>query len=159
MLPIGEGRASEHSFYSWPPTRGGHSFHDERLKQRARLEQEGFSLQVWSAAVLKKKLRKQRQIVRHFFPWFEDYICGPSAELDIQSYSQRATIAALAKQFGEVAEGEHADLRKLWQEGHPRKALSKLRKIKNETLTWEVLPPVTKAKLLRPGGTPVVDLR
>ena len=126
--------------------------HDERLKQRARLEQEGFSLQVWSAAVLKKKLRKQRQIVRHFFPWLEDYICGPSAELDIQSYSQRATIAALAKQFGEVAEGEHADLRKLWQEGHPRKALSKLRKIKNETLTWEVLPPVTKAKLLRLEG-------
>ena len=126
--------------------------HDERLKQRARLEQEGFSLQVWSAAVLKKKLRKQRQIVHHFFPWLEDYICGPSAELDIQSYSQRATIAALAKQFGEVAEGEHADLRKLWQEGHPRKALSKLRKIKNETLTWEVLPPVTKAKLLRLEG-------
>ena len=126
--------------------------HDERLKQRARLEQEGFSLQVWSAAVLKKKLRKQRQIVRHFFPLLEDYICGPSAELDIQSYSQRATIAALAKQFGEVAEGEHADLRKLWQEGHPRKALSKLRKIKNETLTWEVLPPVTKAKLLRLEG-------
>ncbi len=59
--------------------------HDERLKQRARLEQEGFSLQVWSAAVLKKKLRKQRQIVRHFFPWLEDYICGPSAELDIPS--------------------------------------------------------------------------
>ena len=126
--------------------------HDERLKQRARLEQEGFSLQVWSAAVLKKKLRKQRQIVRHFFPWLEDYICGPSAELDIQSYYQRATIAALAKQFGEVAEGEHAGLRKLWQEGHPRKALSKLRKIKNETLTWEVLPPVTKAKLLRLEG-------
>ena len=124
--------------------------HNERLKQSARLEQEGFSFHVWSGAILKKKLRKQREIVRHFFPFLEDYICGPSAELDIQS--KQATIKAFAKQFGEVAEGEHADLRKLWQDGHPQKALSKLRKIKNETLTWEVLPPRTKAKLLRLEG-------
>ena len=82
----------------------------------------------------------------------EDYICGPSAELDIQSYSQRVTIAAFAKRFGEMAEGEHADLRKLWQDGHPQEALSKLRKIKSETLTWEVRPPATKAKLLRLEG-------
>ena len=93
--------------------------HDERLTQRARLEQKGFSFQVWSGALLKTKLRKQRQIVRHFVPWFEDYICGPSTELDIQSYSQRVTIAAFAKHFGEMAEGEHADLRKQWQDGHP----------------------------------------
>ena len=133
--------------------------HDERLKQRARLEQEGFSLQVWSAAVLKKKLRKQRQIVRHFFPLLEDYICGPSAELDIQSYSQRATIAALAKQFGEVAEGEHADLRKLWQEGHPRKALSKLRKIKERDADMGSAASRYQGQTPPPGGTPVVDLR
>ena len=85
-------------------------------------------------------------------PGFEDYICGPSTELDIQSYSQRVTIAAFAKHFGEMAEGEHADLRKQWQDGHPQKALSQLRKIKSETLTWEALPPVTKAKLLRLEG-------
>ena len=126
--------------------------HDERLKQRARLRQKGFLLKVWSGAVLKTKLRKQRPIVRHFVPLLEDYICGPSAELDIQSYSQRATIAAFAKHFSEMAEGEHADLRKLWQDGHPQKALSQLRKIKSETLTWEVLPPATKAKLLRLEG-------
>ena len=82
----------------------------------------------------------------------EDYICGPSAELDIQSYSQRATIVAFAKHFSEMAEGEHADLRKLWQDGRPQKALSRLRKIKSETLTWEAAPPATKAKLLRLEG-------
>ena len=59
--------------------------HDERLTQRARLEQKGFSFQVWSGALLKTKLRKQRPIVRHYVPLLEDYICGPSAELDIPS--------------------------------------------------------------------------
>ena len=127
--------------------------HDERLTQRARLQQKGFSLKVWSGAVLTRKLSKQRQIVRRFFPpMLENYICGPSTELDIQSYSQRVTIAEFAKHFGEMAEGEHADLRKLWQDGHPQKALSQLRKIKSKTLTWEALPPVTKAKLLRLEG-------
>ena len=59
--------------------------HDERLTQRARLKQNGFSLQVWSGTVLTRKLRKRRQIVRHFLPLHENYICGPSAQLDIPS--------------------------------------------------------------------------
>ena len=92
------------------------------------------------------------EIVRHFLPLHENYICGPPAQLDIQSGVQQATIKAFAKQFGEVAEGEHADLRKLWQDGHPQKALSKLRKIKSETLTWEVLPPLPRPNSLRLEG-------
>ena len=126
--------------------------HSERLTQRARLKQKGFSLQVWSGTVLTRKLRKRRQIVCHFLPLHENYICGPSAQLDIQSDVQQATIAALAMQLGEVAEGDHSDLRALWQDGHPQKALSKLRKIKGETLTWTVLPSAIKAKLLRLEG-------
>ena len=126
--------------------------HDERFTQRARLKQNGFSLQVWSGTVLTRKLRKRRQIVRHFLPLHENYICGPSAQLDIQSDVQQATIVALAIQLGEVAEGDRSDLRALWQDGHPQKALSKLRKIKGETLTWTVLPSATKAKLLRLEG-------
>ena len=59
--------------------------HNEGLKQRYRLQQKGFSFHVWSGALLKTKLRKQHQIVRHFVPWLEDYICGPSTEFDIPS--------------------------------------------------------------------------
>ena len=114
--------------------------HDERLRQRARLKQEGFSFKVWSGAVLKAKLRKRRQLVRHFFPLSENYICGPSAQLDLQSEARDATIVALATQLGERAEGDYAELRRLWQDGHPQKALSELREIKSETLTWAVLP-------------------
>jgi len=122
--------------------------HDERLRQRGRLRQEGFSFKVWSGAVFKAKLRKRRLIVRHFLPLLETYICGPSAKLDFQSSFQEATILALARQLGEVAEGDQAELRQLWRDGHPTAALSKLRTIKAETLTWAVLPPPTKSKLL-----------
>ena len=126
--------------------------HDEWLAQRNKLVQNGFSAEVWSAIDLTDKLRKQRQIVRRFFPWHESYIC-PSAQLDIQLSYQQATILELAsRQFGERAEGDHADLRKLWQEGHPQEALSKLRRIKAEPLNWAVLPSATKAKLLRLEG-------
>ena len=91
-------------------------------------------------------------------PLFEDYICGPSAQLDVQSDAQAATIVALATQLGERAEGDYAELRKLWQDGHPQKALSKLRDIKSETLTWAVLPPATKAGLLRLEGRLLLTL-
>lgn len=103
-------------------------------------------------AVLKAKLRKQRQVCRHFFPLLEDYVCGPSTQLEIQSGVQQATIQALARQLGEAAEGDHAEVRKLWQEGHPHEALNRVRALKAESLTWAVLPPVTKAKLLRLEG-------
>ena len=127
-------------------------WHDERLTQHARLAQHGFSLQVWSGTDLTAKLRKQRHIVRHFLPLSETYICGPSVQLDIQSEFQQATIAALAKQLGEVAEGDHAELRELWRDGRLQEALSRLRALKGDTLTWAVLPSATKAKLLRLQG-------
>lgn len=123
--------------------------HDERLRQRAALRQQGFSLTVWSGAVFKAKLRRRRAIVRHFLPYLEDYICGPSGQLDVQLSVQHETIQALAKQLGGAAEGDHAEVRKLWQEGHAEQALVRLRTKKADRVTWAVLPPETKAKLLR----------
>jgi len=126
--------------------------HDERLRQRARLREHGFSLKVWSGAVFKAKLRKQRQIVRHFLPYLEDYICGPSGQLDVQLSLQHETLQALAKQLGGAAEGDHAEVRKLWQDGHAEQALLKLRTTRTERVTWAVLPTATRAKFLRLEG-------
>ena len=41
--------------------------HRERARQRERLRLAGFAFNVWSGAILKSKLRKQRQIVRDPF--------------------------------------------------------------------------------------------
>jgi tetratricopeptide (TPR) repeat protein len=126
--------------------------HDERLRQRARLREQGFSLTVWSGAVFKARLRKHRQLVRHFLPYLEDYICGPSGQLDVQLSLQHETIQALAKQLGETAEGDHDEVRKLWQDGHAERALLKLRATRTERVTWSVLPAETRAKFLRLEG-------
>lgn len=123
--------------------------HDERLRQRELLRQQGFSFTVWSGAVLKAKLRKHRQIVRHFLAYLEDYICGPPSTNEVQLSVQRDTIVALARQLGEAAEDEHSDVRRLWQEGHAEKALVRLRKAKAEPTAWAVLPAETRAKFLR----------
>ena len=64
--------------------------HDERLRQRATLGNEGFSFKVWSGAVFKAKLRRQRQIVRSFFPYLEDYICGSSGAYAARKLDQSA---------------------------------------------------------------------
>lgn len=123
--------------------------HDERLRQREALHRQGFSFTVWSGAVFKSKLRRHRAIVRHFLPYLEDYICGPSGQLDVQLSVQHETIQALARQLGGVAEGDHAEVRKLWQEGHTEQALVRLRSKKADRVTWSVLPPETKAKFVR----------
>jgi tetratricopeptide (TPR) repeat protein len=126
--------------------------HHERLRQRKRLEREGFLFTVWSGAVILSRLRKQREITRHYFPWLEPYICGPQTQLELQSNLQRATIHVLASQLGEAAEGDHTEIRKLWQDGHAAEALNRIRRLKSEPLSWGVLPSATRAKILRLEG-------
>lgn len=123
--------------------------HRERSRQRERLRQAGFSFSVWSGAVIKSKLRKQRPLVRHFMPTYEDYICGSQTHLELRAEAQAITIRTLAHHIGEAAEGEHAELRKLWQDGHPRKALERLKKVRADAEAWAVLPAPTKATFLR----------
>lgn len=126
--------------------------HAERLVQRQRLRQAGFEFVVWSGAVLVAKLRKQRQIVRHYMPWLEPYICGPETQIELHASRQAATIQVLAGQLAERAESDHDEFRRLWQDGHPTEALAKLRKFRAEPDSWHLVPPATKAKLLRLEG-------
>jgi len=126
--------------------------HRERTRQRERLRHAGFAFTVWSGAVLKSKLRKQRQLVRHFIPLLEEYICGRQTQLELRADAQDATIKVLAEHLGESAEGDHAEIRKLWQDGHPRQALEKLERLRQDTVAWEVLPASLKAKFLRLQG-------
>ncbi len=126
--------------------------HDERLRQRQRLYAKGFAFSVWSGAVLLSRLRKQRDITRHYFPWLESYICGPETPLEVQSAVQQETIHLLATQLGDAAEGDHVEIRKLWQDGHAGEALSRIRKLKQQTVSWGLLPSATRSKLLRLEG-------
>ena len=126
--------------------------HRERARQRERLRQAGFAFNVWSGAIFKSKLRKQRQIVRHFIPLLEDYICGRQTQLELRADAQDATIRVLAEHLSEAAEGDHAEIRKLWQDGHPRQAFERLERLKQDSVAWEVLPASMKAKFLRLQG-------
>jgi tetratricopeptide (TPR) repeat protein len=126
--------------------------HRERARQRQRLRRAGFSFKVWSGAVLKSKLRKHRHIVRHFLPLLEDYVCGPQTQLEVRAEAQDATIKTLAQHVGEGVESDHAEIRTLWQEGHPRRALERLKALRADKDTWAVLPASTKAKVLRLHG-------
>jgi tetratricopeptide (TPR) repeat protein len=126
--------------------------HQERARQRERLRQAGFAFSVWPGAILKSKLRRQRQIVRHFVPLLEDYICGPQTQLELRADTQEATIRVLAEHLGEAAEGDHDEIRKLWQDGHPGQAIERIEKLRQDVVAWEVLQASTKAKILRLHG-------
>ena len=126
--------------------------HDERLRQRDRLRNHGFTFTVWSAAVLKSKLRKNRAIVRHFLPFLENYLCGLSHRLEIASTQQTVALLNLASQYGERVAGEHARLLRLWQEGRPKEALRKLRAVRTEMSSLGTLVPLAEAKLVHLEG-------
>ena len=126
--------------------------HDERLCQRVRLRDHGFSFSVWSAAALKSKLRKHRRIVHHFLPYLVDFICGPSDPFDIASTPQTLKLLSMGSQYGERVTGEHIDLLRLWREGHPKEALRKLHVARAETSLLGTLLPRTEAKLVHLEG-------
>ena len=122
--------------------------HDERLRQRERLSRHGFAFTVWSGAALTSKLRKQPRIVRRFLPYHIEFICGLSTHFEVQTTRQTNALLSLARQYGERVEGEHGELRRLWRDGYTHEALSKLRAIKAEVSSWDILSPSTRAKLL-----------
>ena len=126
--------------------------HDERLRQRERLLSHGFSFTVWSAAVLKTKLRRHPRIVQHFLPYHVAFICGPSATMEVVPSTHTTALLALASQYGERVGGEHAELLRLWREGYPAEALSRLRKLKDELSSVAAISPPTIAKLLHLEG-------
>ena len=132
--------------------------HDERLRQRERLLSNGFSFTVWSAAVLKAKLRRHPRIVQHFLPYHVDFICGRSATMEVVPSAPPTALLALASQYGERVGGEHAELLRLWREGYPTEALSRLRKLKDELSSVAAISPPTIAKLLHLEGRLLVAI-
>ena len=122
--------------------------HDERLRQRERLSRHGFAFTVWSGAALTSKLRKQPGLVDRFLPYHIGFICGLSTHFEVQTTRQTNALLSLARQYGERVEGEHGELRRLWRDGYPHEALSKLRALKAEVSSWDILSPSTRAKLL-----------
>ena len=132
--------------------------HDERLRQRERLLSHGFTFTVWSAAVLKAKLRRHPRIVQHFLPYHVDFICGPSATMEVVPSAHPTALLALASQYGERVGGEHAELLRLWREGYPTEALSRLRKLKDELSSVAAISPPTIAKLLHLEGRLLVAI-
>ena len=134
-----------------------HQLHDERQSQRARLKTAGFAFKVWSGAVLTTKLSRQRTLVRRFFTYLEEYICGPSAEVNVRLRMQGDTIQALSGQLTEVAEGEHDEVRRLWRDGRTSEARRWLGARRADSLSWNVLPPATRAKWIRLEGRIVLS--
>ena len=84
--------------------------------------------------------------------WLTFRAARPSGQLDVQLSLQHETIQVLVNQLGGAAEGDHDEVRRLWQDGHAAQALEKLRAKKTDRMAWSLLPAATRAKFLRLEG-------
>ena len=126
--------------------------HDELHSQENRLRQCAFAFTVWSGAILTSKLRKQRPLVKHYLPFHELYICGPSIPLDVELVPTSRTLQTLVRHYGEKVEGDYSSLRRLWRQGYPHEALSKLHEITSDVSSWDTLDSSVKSKLVHLEG-------
>ena len=137
---------------------------DEIIKQTAIFGSCGIRYEAWSGATIRNKLQPHPAIVSRYFPqpeYWVQAICGNisavlTGNLGQHSYTVTVVQTALVTQvdqlssfLGDDTERQIDRLRVAWREGQLNEVEDGLRTIRDNQTRWAVLPPRTKAKVLR----------
>ncbi len=137
---------------------------DEILEQKKRFESRDLEYEVWSAVMIRNKLRPQRGIVATYcFPaehWVR-VICGEipsSSPADVRQGTQTPVVVPtlLLNQLDELSSRVAGDadrrielMRSAWREGRKNQVAKELQEFKDDKTVWQLLPREIKAKMLR----------
>lgn len=136
---------------------------DEILKQRRRFAVYGIEYELWSAAIIRNRLRPHPGIVASYCTPLEHWvqtICGtapqmslPTGEHAVQTRIIVQTVLVnldqLTARVSSEIEQRLESMRAACREGRRDEATIWLKDLKNDATAWSVLSPQVRAKLLR----------
>lgn len=137
---------------------------DEIIEQRSRFAEYGIEYEAWSGAKIRNKLRAHPGIVSTYCKppeyWVTE-ICGTistSALGDLSQNTEVVTIVQsamltqvdqLSSRVADDTERRIDQMRAAWREGRVSEVGKELNSLKSDSVRWQILPPHTKAKILR----------
>lgn len=145
---------------------------DEIIKQKARFAKHGIRYEAWSGAKIRNKLRPYQSIVATYCKpadyWLQE-ICGAtttSAPGDIRQDAHATTIVQtalitqvdrLSSRLANDTDRRIEQMRAAWREGREAEVANQLKGLKGDSELWQILPPETKARVLRFEASWVLD--